>query len=104
MTDDAEIVRLSDRVMARRHSLTDRARREEIGGEDEWGSLAALSFNQGRYGRWGQPEKNTSRSALVPAVYLEDDQEAPILVDNVFQRDWRLNCAPAGSAELLSTQ
>lgn len=34
MTDDSEIVRLSDRVMARRHSLTDWARREEIGGEE----------------------------------------------------------------------
>lgn len=52
MTDDSEIVRLSDRVMAGRHSLTDQARREEIKGEEEVedeeeGSLAALSFNLG---------------------------------------------------------
>lgn len=35
MTDDSEIVCLSDRVMARRHSLTDQARQEEIRGEEE---------------------------------------------------------------------
>lgn len=64
MTDDSEIVRLSDRVMAGRHSLTDRARREEIRGEeegDEKGSLAALPFNLGRYGRWGQQEKQIQK-------------------------------------------
>lgn len=59
VTDDSEIVRLSDRVMAGRHSLTDQARREEIREEeeDEEGSLAALSFILGRYGKWGQLEK-----------------------------------------------
>lgn len=63
MTDDSETVRLSGRVMAGRHSLTDQARREEIRGEeeeeDEKGSLAALSFNPGRYGRRGQRKEKT---------------------------------------------
>lgn len=34
MSDASEIVCLSDRVMVRRHSLTDQARRGEIGGEE----------------------------------------------------------------------
>lgn len=38
MTDDSETVRLSDRVMAGRHPLTDQARRGEIrAGEEEGG-------------------------------------------------------------------
>ena len=58
MSDDSKIVRLSDRVMAGRHSLTDEARREEIRGEEgEKGSLAALSFNPGRCRRWGEQKE-----------------------------------------------
>lgn len=58
MTDDLVKVRLSERVMTGRHALTDPTRREETrggggGGETE-GSLAALSFNLRRDGRWGQ--------------------------------------------------
>lgn len=68
MTDDSEIVRLSDRVMAGRHSLTDQARREEIKGEeeeeDEEGSLAALSFSLGRYGRLGQLGKKKKKKKV----------------------------------------
>lgn len=71
MTDNSEIVRLSDRVMAGRHSLTDQARREEIGGEeedDEEGSLAALSFNLRRYVRWGRQENKLRSAGVVDVV------------------------------------
>lgn len=84
MTDDSEIVRLSDRVMAGRHSVTDQARREEI--REEEGSLAALFFILGRYGEWGKKEKKKSQTV---GVLLLDDEQAPILVD-VFKRDKRL--------------
>lgn len=38
----------------------------------------------------GDSRKNKFRSAEVAAVLLADDQEAPILVDDVFKRDQRL--------------
>lgn len=50
VTDDSELVGLSDRVMAGRHRLMDQARREGMEGEE--GSLAALFFSPGRCGRW----------------------------------------------------
>lgn len=87
MTDDSEIVRLSDRVMAGRHSVTDQARREEI--REEEGSLAALFFILGRYGEWGKKEKKSQ----TVGVLLLDDEQAPILVD-VFKRDKRLKVCP----------
>lgn len=68
------------------------------------GKPGSFVFQSGEIWEVGTTGKNKSRSALVPAVYLEDDQEAPILVDSVFQRDRQLNCAPAGSAELVSSQ
>lgn len=52
VTDDSELVGLSDRVMAGRHRLMDQARREGVEGEE--GSLPALSFSLGRCGRWRQ--------------------------------------------------
>lgn len=59
MTDDSETVRLSDRVMAWKRSLTDQARREEITEEeDKEGRLAALSLALLRYGKWGQWKKH----------------------------------------------
>lgn len=57
MSDDLETVCPSGRVMARRRSLTDQARREEIREEEGRGSLAALSFRLRRRGRWRQLEK-----------------------------------------------
>lgn len=65
MTDDSEIVRLSDRVMAGRHSVTDQARREEIREEEEEGSLAALFFILGRYGEWGKKGKKITNGVCV---------------------------------------
>lgn len=45
VTDDSQIVRLSDRVMAGRQLMTDEGRREETGGEE--GSLAAIRLQSG---------------------------------------------------------
>lgn len=57
MSDDLETVCPSGRVMARRRSLTDQARQEEIREEEGRGRLAALSFRLRRRGRWRQLEK-----------------------------------------------
>lgn len=84
VTDDSELVGLSDRVMAGRHRLMDQARREGMEGEE--GSLAwSLCFSvRGDVGGGESGGKNKSRSAQVAAVYLGDDWEAPMLVDEVF--------------------
>ncbi|KAM3592671.1 uncharacterized protein V6R79_023148 [Siganus canaliculatus] len=115
VTDDSEIVGLSDGVMAGRHSLTDQARRGEIRGEEErdWGreggerrrgSLAALSFSLGRYGRkrrrgWGQQEKHIQKYSR-SACAVPD----PLLVDGAFMSDQRLKCALTGSIKLESVR
>lgn len=70
VTDDSEIVRLSDRVMAGRHSVTDQARREEI--REEEGSLAALFFILGRYGEWGKKEKKITNGGCVAFRWWAD--------------------------------
>ncbi len=106
VTDDLEIVRLSDRVMARRHSLTDQARREEIRGEEGWG-------REGKPGSlclpiWGDmgggDGRKTNLDVLEWWLCCLDDQEALISVDDVFKRfkDWK--CAPLGSIKLVSIQ
>ena len=70
VTDDSEIVCLSDRVMAGRHShSTHQARREEIRGEEEeGGSLAALSFNPG--GRGQQKKKKKLKAAINVSLHI----------------------------------
>lgn len=95
MTDDSEIVRLSDRVMARRHSMTDQGRREETGGEEGRTNWEAWQLCLSVWGDMGggYNRKNKSRSAQVAAAHLVGDQEAPILVDNVFKRDQRMKFA-----------
>lgn len=88
MTDDSEIVCLSDRVMAGRHSLTDQARREEIRGEEEddvdeerGGKPGSFVFQSGEIWEVGTAGgKKTLRGAQVAAVLLVDDQQAPILI------------------------
>lgn len=88
MTDDSEIVRLSDRVMAGRHPLTDQARREEIRGEEGGGGRRGkpgsfvFQSRGDRGGGDGRGKENKSRSARVTAVLL---LEAPRLVDDVFE-------------------
>lgn len=68
VTNDSEIVCLSDRVMAGRHSLTHQARREEIRGEEEkGGSLAALSFNPGSR---GQQKKKKLKAAINVSLHI----------------------------------
>lgn len=82
MTDDSEIVRLSDRVMAGRHPLTDQARREEIraggGGRtrrEAWQLCRPIWGDTG--GVRGDVRRNRFRSAGAVAVSLVDDREAP---------------------------
>lgn len=88
MTDDSEIVRLSDGVMAGRHPLTDQARRGEIRGEeDEEGKPGSFVFQSGETREEGTAEKKKIRSAQVAAMLLVEDQEAPIRVNDVFKRD-----------------
>lgn len=88
VTDDSEIVRLSDRVMAGRHSLTDQARREEIRGEEGWGreeKPGSFVFQSGEI--WGGGDSGKKTDSEVAAVLLcrVIKEEAPILVDDVFQ-------------------
>lgn len=93
MTDDSEIVRLSDRVMAGRHPLTDRARRDKIRGEegeDEEGKPGSFVFQSGEIWEVGGGRKNKFRSARVVAVLLVDGREAPMLAGDVFKGDQRL--------------
>lgn len=75
VSDDLETVCPSGRVMARRRSLTDQARREEIREEEEEeegrGSLAALCLRLSRRGRWQQLEKRSSLAAVVQALLME---------------------------------
>lgn len=81
MTDDSEIVRLSDRVMAGRHSLTDRARREEIRGRG--GKPGSFVFQSGEIWVVGTAGKQIQKFS---SGFLVDDQEAAVLVDGVFQK------------------
>lgn len=102
VTDDSQIVRLSDRVMAGRQLMTDQGRREETGGEE--GSLAAIWLSVWGDMGGGYSRQNKSRSAQVAAAYPEGDQEAPILIDNGFTRDQRMKFAKTGSTELVSSR
>lgn len=79
MSDDLETVCPSGRVMARRRSLTDQARREEIREEEEGrGSLAALSFRLRRRGRWRQLENRTQKfpGSSVLGLCTDGDEKA----------------------------
>ena len=95
MSDDSETVCPSGRVMARGRSLTDQARRKEIGEEEGRGSLAALSFRLRGRGRW----KKESRSSLAVVVYVSDEWEALTLCGELTETRKLSKSQPAAQSD-----